>query len=44
VPEVTEMISEPTPPKSLLALLETLEPVEDEFPPIDELALEPVDL
>jgi antitoxin VapB len=40
---VTEMI-EPTSPKSLLALLETLEPVEDEFPPTAELALDPVDL
>jgi hypothetical protein len=40
---VTETI-EPTPPKSLVALLETLEPLEDEFPPIAELALDPVDL
>jgi antitoxin VapB len=38
------MISEPTRPKSLLALLETLEPLDEEFPPIDDLALEPVDL
>jgi hypothetical protein len=38
------MISEPTPPKSLLALLETLAPFDEEFPPIDELTLDPVDL
>jgi antitoxin VapB len=44
VPAVTEMMIEPAPPKSLLALLETLEPGEDEFPPIAELALDPVDL
>ena len=27
---------------SLLALLATLEPLDEEFPPIDELALDPV--
>jgi antitoxin VapB len=33
---------EPTPPKSLLAVLSTLSPLEDDFPPIAELALDPV--
>jgi hypothetical protein len=37
------MISEPTPSKSLLALLETLEPLDEEFPPIDELPLDPIE-
>lgn len=30
---------EPAPAGSLLALLRTLEPIEEEFPPIDELPL-----
>jgi antitoxin VapB len=33
---------EPTPPKSLLAVLATLSPLEDDFPPISELPLDPV--
>jgi antitoxin VapB len=33
---------EPTPPKSLLAVLATLSPLEDDFLPISELALDPV--
>jgi antitoxin VapB len=33
---------EPAPPKSLLAVLATLSPLEDDFPPISELALDPV--
>jgi antitoxin VapB len=33
---------EPTPPKSLLAVLATLSPLEDDFPPISELVLDPV--
>src|SRR5450631_133314 len=33
---------EPTPPKSLLAVLATLSPLDDDFPPISELALGPV--
>jgi antitoxin VapB len=33
---------EPAPPKSLLAVLATLSPIEDDFSPISELALEPV--
>lgn len=36
---------EPAPPKkSLLALLASLEPIEEEFPTIDELPHRPVDL
>jgi antitoxin VapB len=31
------LIIEPVPPRSLLALLATLEPVEDEFPEVSEL-------
>src|ERR1019366_2121855 len=33
---------EPTPPKSLLAGLATLSPLEDDFPPSAELTLDPV--
>ena len=44
MPEATESISEPTSPKSLLALLGILEPLDEEFPPIAELALESLDL
>jgi antitoxin VapB len=36
------LIIEPAPPKSLLAVLATLSPLEDDFPPISELALDPV--
>ena len=36
------LIIEPAPPKSLLAVLATLSPLEDDFPPIAELALDPV--
>jgi antitoxin VapB len=42
--EGDRLIIEPTAPKSLLALLETLEPVEDEFPPIPDLPPDPVEL
>ncbi len=42
--EGDRLIIEPAPPRSLLAVLATLRPVEDEFPPIAELALDPVDL
>jgi antitoxin VapB len=38
------LIIEPSPPKSLLALLATLEPIEEDFPPIDELPLRPVEI
>ena len=42
--EGSRLIIEPAPPTSLLALLASLEPIDDEFPTIDELPLEPVDL
>jgi antitoxin VapB len=35
---------EPTPPKSLLALLATLAPLDEDFPPIDDLPPDPVAL
>jgi len=43
--EGTKLIIEPSPPKDLLALLATLEPLgpEDEFPEIDDPPPEPVD-
>jgi antitoxin VapB len=42
--EGERLIIEPTPPRSLLALLATLKPLEDEFPPIPDHASDPVDL
>jgi antitoxin VapB len=42
--EGERLIVEPAKPKSLLALLATLEPLDDEFPPIPELELDPVEL
>jgi len=41
--EGDRLIIEPRPPKSLLAVLETLSPLDEEFPPIPELALDPVE-
>lgn len=38
------LVIRPAPPRSLLALLRTLEPLEDEFPPIAELPAERVEL
>jgi antitoxin VapB len=38
------LIIEPAPPQSLLTLLETLQPVDDAFPPIPELPTDSVDL
>ena len=38
------LIIEPTPPKSLLAVLATLAPLDEDFPPIPDSPLEPVDL
>jgi hypothetical protein len=35
---------EPDPRKSLLDVLASLEPLEDDFPPIEELPLDPVEL
>jgi len=37
------LIIEPTPPQSLLAVLATLAPLDEDFPPILELALDPVE-
>jgi antitoxin VapB len=39
-----ELIIEPTPPRSLLALLATLKPLEEDFQPIPDHAPNPVDL
>jgi antitoxin VapB len=38
------LIIEPAPPKSLLALLATLQPLEDDFPSFDDPPPEPVNL
>jgi antitoxin VapB len=42
--EGERLIIEPTSPRSLLALLATLEPIEEDFPPIPDLTPEPVEL
>jgi antitoxin VapB len=42
--EGERLIIEPARKKSLLALLATLEPIEEEFPPIEDRPPEPVDL
>ena len=42
--EGDRLIIEPAPPRSLLALLATLEPIDEEFPPIPELPTDSVDL
>ena len=42
--EGDRLILEPTQPNSLLAVLASLEPLDEEFPPIPELDLDPVDL
>lgn len=42
--EGERLVIEPAPPQSLLALLATLSPLDEDFPPINELPLEPVDL
>jgi antitoxin VapB len=41
--EGSRLIIEPAPPKSLLALLETLAPLSEDFPPIRDLPPDPVD-
>ena len=38
------LVIEPAPPRSLLALLATLPPLDEAFPPIEELPHEPVEL
>jgi antitoxin VapB len=42
--EGERLVIEPAPRTSLLAWLATLEPLDEEFPPIEELPVEPVDL
>jgi antitoxin VapB len=42
--EGESLIIEPTSPKSLLALLATLQPIEEDFPPIPDLTPKPVEL
>ena len=42
--EGERLIIEPIPPKSLLALLATLAPLDEEFPPIPDKRPEPVEL
>lgn len=42
--EGKKLIIEPASPKSLLAVLKTLKPLDEDFPPIDDSLAEPVDL
>ncbi len=42
--EGDRLIIEPTPPKSLLAVLATLAPLDEEFPPVPDLPVDPVEL
>jgi antitoxin VapB len=42
--EGDRLIIEPTEPRSLLAVLAKLSPLHEEFPPIPELPVDPVDL
>jgi antitoxin VapB len=42
--EGNRLILEPAPPKSLLSVLATLKPLEEEFPPIADAPPDPVDL
>ncbi len=42
--EGNRLIIEPTAPKSLLALLETLAPLDEDFPPIADRVPDPVEL
>ena len=42
--EGDRLVIEPAPPKSLLAVLATLRPLEEDFPPIRDMPPEPVDL
>jgi antitoxin VapB len=41
--EGDRLVIEPAPPRSLLAVLTTLEPIDEEFPTINELPCAPVD-
>lgn len=42
--EGPRLVIEPAPKKSFLELLQSLEPIEDEFPPIEELPYDEVEL
>lgn len=42
--EGVRLIIEPAPPRSLLALLASLQPLDEAFPPIPELPMDSVDL
>ena len=42
--EGEKLIIEPVQAKSLLAVLTTLQPLDEEFPPIPELPVKPVEL
>jgi antitoxin VapB len=42
--EGDRLIIEPAPPRSLLAVLATLKPLDEDFPPIRDLPADPVDL
>jgi len=42
--EGNRLIIEPAPPKSLLAMLATWEPIDEEFPEIEDLPPDPVEL
>jgi antitoxin VapB len=42
--EGERLIIELIPPKSLLTVLATLSPLDEDFPPIPELTLDPVEL
>lgn len=42
--EGDRLIIEPVPPRSLLAVLASLQPLDEDFGPIDELPIDPVDL
>jgi len=38
------LVIEPVPPRSLLALLSTLETIDEDFPNVSDLPIDPVDL
>ena len=42
--EGNQLILEPAPPRSLLALLATLEPIDDDFPAVADLPVDDVEL
>jgi antitoxin VapB len=42
--EGNRLVIEPVPPQSLLAVLATLEPIEEDFPPITDAPPRPVEL